>query len=395
MVEQSSLTMARSEILIFSSRTDGWVSSDHNEFKNHIGEIRDVAMSQNLALLAGLGTSLGLAGRKSAAPSMGELWRVIEARIGAEEFARIVKQIGFIADEGRKDVEALLSRCNLAFRYTNDKPIGSFIQTAETVIRELIDFVDSTTDLASHELLLRKLARRSARLPRFRIFTTNYDLCFEVAARKLRFVVVDGFSISNPRVFDPSNFDVDFVRRISEREALHYISGVFHLYKLHGSLDWEQSSSDTLQVNAASQPLIIYPRDSKFESSYEQPYLEMMSRFQTFVRQPATGIIVCGFGFNDRHITQPLMQAVASNVGLRLLVVDPNVEDSTNECFARLRNLVSSGDARITLLKGTFSDLAKLIPDLSLVSEGEDHEERISRLNKGNSYEHARVSPSV
>jgi hypothetical protein len=48
--------------------------------------------------------------------------------------------------------------------------------------------------LAAHESVLRKLARRGSRKPRAKVFTSNYDLCFEYAARRQRFVIVDGFS---------------------------------------------------------------------------------------------------------------------------------------------------------------------------------------------------------
>jgi hypothetical protein len=83
--------------------------------------------------------------------------------------------------------------------------------------------------------------------------------------------------------------------------------------------------------------LIIYPRLSKFESSYEQPFLEMMSRFQASLRQSNTGVLVIGFGFNDAHVAQPLLSALESNVNLKMVVVDPGLEASTNKTVGKLR----------------------------------------------------------
>ena len=50
-----------------------------------------------------------------------------------------------------------------------------------------------------------------------------------------------------------------------------------------------------------------YPRYSKFESSFDQPFIELMSRFQLSLREPNTGLIVVGFGFNDHHMAEPIM----------------------------------------------------------------------------------------
>lgn len=370
--------MADKTPCICSARTSAaWSEPGTDAFNYATNEIRQIALSENVSLLAGLGTSLGLKGRRVSAPGMQDLWKEIRDQAGVDKFTETLNAVGFDPRQSGENIEALLSRCNLAFRFTQTQATAEFVESAEKTIRELIDFVDETTDLSAHETILRKLARRPDRLPRLKIFTTNYDLCFETAARKLRFIAVDGFSLGNPRVFDASNFDLDFVRRQPDRESSAFLPNVFHLHKLHGSIDWERQGEETHQRASSKQPLIIYPRDSKFESSYEQPYLEMMSRFQTAIRAQNTGVLLCGVGFNDRHISQPIMQAISANIGLRVVVVDPTVRTSANECFVRFRKLVETGDARITLVHGTFAELAKLLPDLSTRTESEGHDERI------------------
>ena len=44
--------------------------------------------------------------------------------------------------------------------------------------------------------------------------------------------------------------------------------------------------------------------------SFEPPYLDMMGAFQTAIRQPDTSLVITGFGFNDDHMTKPIMAAV-------------------------------------------------------------------------------------
>ena len=66
---------------------------------------------------------------------------------------------------------------------------------------------------------------------------------------------------------------------------------VFHLYKLHGSLDWQFSSDNKTVIrlqNLSDNPIIIPPSNQKFEQSYQMPFFEMMSRFTQTLRTENT-----------------------------------------------------------------------------------------------------------
>lgn len=214
-----------------------------------------------------------------------------------------------------------------------------------------------------------------------KLFTTNYDLCFESAASNARFVVVDGFSHTQPQEFDGSHFDYDFVRRAPDRETPDYIPNVFHLYKMHGSVDWvllDKQGQIRRELNPAK-PHLIYPRHTKYQSSYDQPFLEMMSRLQIALRQPNTGLLIIGFGFNDFHITQPLMAAVDSNVSLKCMVVSPSLEvrADNHEPIRKLATLIKQGDLRISLFAGRFENFVPIVPDLVAKTEEEEHRSRV------------------
>jgi hypothetical protein len=122
------------------------------------------------------------------------------------------------------------------------------------------------------------------------------------------------------------------------------------LYKLHGSVDWESNGSQVTKSHLPARPLIVYPRLSKFESSYDQPFIEIMSRFQLSLREPNTGLIVVGCGFNDHHIVQPIMSAIRSNVGLKAAIIDPCLKDCKKESVATIKSLIQEGDWRLTLV---------------------------------------------
>jgi hypothetical protein len=312
------------------------------------------------------------------APTMNDLWAAAENRAGPG-FDAVIKAVKYDGAVNGKNIELLLSRCLMAYRLNGEANVKTFTEQTEAEIVRLVNFVRHDTDLVAHETFLRKLARRPTTKPRLKVFTTNYDLCFEEAAARTRFIAIDGFSPVAPHVFDGMYFDYDYVKRGIERDMPEYLTNVYHLYKLHGSLNWAQAEEQTVRDPATTRPCIIYPRDSKFESSYEQPFLEMMSRFQAAVREPNTGLIVVGFGCNDRHIVQPLSMALASNINLRVLLVDPVIEKKDNPAIKRMNELVQQGDSRLSLLETGFERFVTLLPDLVTRSDSETHFERFSK----------------
>lgn len=339
--------------------------------------LAEILLSENLVILAGLGTTLCLnkAGAPKVAPEMSDLWDAAAAKAG-EKFGQVVATVGYDASLGAKNIEALLSRCQL-YQVLNPSPlVGGFIAEAEAVIVEKCRFVNELTDLSVQEAFLRKVARRPTRLPRTRLFTTNYDLCFETAASHARFTVVDGFSHTQPQEFDGSYFAYDLVRREQDREAADYIPNVFHLHKMHGSVDWTMRGKEIIKLPDPAKPLIIYPRHSKFEASYDQPFIEMMSRFQAALRQPNTGVMIIGFGFNDPHIWQPVMSAIRSNVSLKAIVIDPALPSPAKEPLKRIAALIHAGDARLGLVACGFEEVVALLPDLVAATEEERHRGR-------------------
>ena len=352
-------------------------------------QLTEVLLSENLVVLAGLGTSLCVldTAGKRLAPTMDDLWKMSEKAAGAKLLQYVISKVRYTKPAKGDNVEVLLSRCIMSEKLEPDASVKKFIDLAEELIVTKCRFVDRNTNLNTHEMFLRKVARRSIRQPRMKLFTTNYDLCFEEAAARSRFILVDGFAHLQPQEFDGSYFSYDFVRRDQNTEAPDYIPNVFHLYKLHGSLDWDDTGGRVIKNAAVKKPAIIYPRDSKFESSYNQPFLEMISRLQTALRQPNTGLLIIGFGFNDHHIVQPIFSALHANVQLKALVVAPSLETAVtvgdNNFHSELNqiaDLIRAGDWRLGMLAATFEDLVKLLPDLVAKTEEEKHRERLSRL---------------
>lgn len=358
--------------------------------------LSEVIRCQHLVVLSGLGTSLCLMDDsvppKRMAPTMPDLWQRVKDAYDPEDKGLWAKLLDSVRHTiSSENIEELLSACKIAENFLRDeelKKLQEFILLAEKEIRAAVNFLKNTDSLPVHSAFLQRIARRSSGKGRAKIFTTNYDLCFERAAKDGRFVVIDGFSPTLPPTFDPVYFTYDIVRRRADGDASAFIPNVFHLYKLHGSIDWERNEGDIEKKHNTDKPLLIYPRSSKYEQAFSQPYLEMMAALQTALREPNTGLMIVGFGFNDNHIAEPILSAIRSNLDLKVVIVDPFLEAAlakaeANKHLKIIMQLMDQGDARLTFLNGTFEDVARDIPDMAAETDLEKHMTRMRVIEGG------------
>jgi len=354
---------------------------------------------ENLVVLTGLGTSLhveDILGQRLA-PTMWDLWSAAKDAVGEHEFDNILKSVNYTPDDGQENIEELLTNCKIAIDFIDDseetEEINSFVVITEKLIHDKCNFLEPDMELGVHADFLRRTARRSNQKIRAKIFTTNYDQCFEQAGNQNGYVVIDGFSHSLPQTFDSSYFEYDIVSRDNFSKASNYIENVFHLYKLHGSVDWERTTEGRiLKSENTLKPIMVYPRNNKYEMAFEPPYLEMMAAFQSALKKPNTGLLVVGFGFNDNHLAEPILSAVRSNLNLKMVVCDPSLmpngvssplgkdTSSINPHLKKLKKLIDLGDPRISLLNCTFEELVPYVPDMVAQDEREKHLQRIQLM---------------
>lgn len=227
---------------------------------------------------------------------------------------------------------------------------------------------------APHEEFLRKVTSRKINSSRVKLFTTNYDTLWEQAASNAGIIIIDGFSFSHPRKFSGRYFDLDIVNREKTRikNEDSFITNVIHLYKLHGSIDWKTSGRDILQTNEdVDDALMIYPASDKYESSYRQPFFEMMSRFQQSLRRENVLLLVMGFGFQDMHIQNIIIEAVKQNPSLHLVILDYNNQKSID--IEHYKQIFPGVMSKITIIFGTFQELTENFP-VNIVYQEVDYE---------------------
>ncbi|NIJ46403.1 NAD-dependent SIR2 family protein deacetylase [Wenyingzhuangia heitensis] len=329
---------------------------------------------ENLSVLTGAGSSVGI-GETNKGRLLTQLWDDVENKITLEVLNRFCDLVDYndkYEDGSRiKNLEKLLSIANVAKNYIFDKPengtslikIDEIINKIEIVIKKKCTI--TLPKESPHKEFLEKITKRKVTAPRVKVFTLNYDTLFEQAGRNSNYTIIDGFSFSIPRKFSGRNFDYDIVSRNSSRvkEEDNFINKVFHLYKPHGSIDWERDNKgDIYQKDNVKNSLMIYPKDSKYESSYDQPFFEMMSRFQQSLRNDNVLLICIGFSFNDKHIVSAIIEALEQNPSFQLMVVNKGI-DEKSESFKPFFEAAKKYN-NIALVDEEFADFAKHYPDL-------------------------------
>lgn len=311
--------------------------------------------AEQLFALTGAGSSIGFGGK-----SMAGLWDEIDV---VKSFEAYVGEIGIEqALFDRKDLESILSRAKLYLAFKPNDTLEKLIEGIEETIKNLCNF--KLEDTSTHLEFIKQLTSRKSKQGRLKVFTTNYDTVFEQTASEGSYVVIDGFSFTQPRRFNGKYFDYDIVIRENSRIAAdeNFASNVFHLYKLHGSVNWETRGEEILQVENPAKAMMIYPNNNKYESSYEQPYFEMMGRLQSELRKKGTTtLIVIGFSFADKHIFTMIKEALNYNASLNLMIIEPFINSITNENFTYL-HAYAQKSSQVTIVGEFFKEFVGQLP---------------------------------
>ena len=320
--------------------------------------------AENLMVLTGAGSSIGFGGK-----SMPGLWDVIQPHVLFENYLEEMKIEEDILE--RKDLESLLSRAKLYLSFNEDQTLDMVVLAVEAIIKQECSF--TLADISTHLEFIKQLTSRKSKQGRLKVFTTNYDTAFEQAGSVGSYVVIDGFSFTQPRRFNGKYFDYDIVVREGSRIAAdeNFASNVFHLYKLHGSINWETRGSEIHQVENPAKAMMIYPNNNKYESSYEQPYFEMMGRLQAELRKRGTStLVVVGFSFADKHIFTMIKEALNYNASLNLVIIEPFINPSVNDNFSYLYEYAKKS-SQVMIVGEFFNEFVVQMPRNSYFSSSE------------------------
>lgn len=140
------------------------------------------------------------------------------------------------------------------------------------------------------------------------VFTPNYDLLIEEALERQRAPYFDGFVGSRRPFFDSASVLTD---SFPPRWTL--------LWKMHGSLGWEEHGHDIVRTGKTDATALIYPEHRKYTQVGRMPYSALFERLRSFLTEPDTLLLCTGFSFSDAHICAALEESLASNAHTAIL----------------------------------------------------------------------------
>lgn len=167
-----------------------------------------------------------------------------------------------------------------------------------------------------------------------KVFTFNYDLCFErVVGKELE--VESGFNRTS-REWHYSNFE--------DNSEKHYF-----LYKLHGSIDWYTKPNEQNKLFQSDEPEdnpeLIFGIQNKLDSI--DPYFFYTSELRKSTLEDSKLIITIGYSFSDDYANKILTQALNSKDDLRLLAVGYSSNSEKEEIESIQKRLDLKTDIQI------------------------------------------------
>jgi hypothetical protein len=135
------------------------------------------------------------------------------------------------------------------------------------------------------------------------IYTTNYDLLFEIALERAKTPYFDGFSGSKNAFFDPSSISKNDLPPRWVR-----------LWKLHGSIGWESNGTgEVVRVPNSTNANMVYPSHIKYDQTQAAPFSSLFERLKNFLTEPDVFLMSSGFSYADAHVSSKILECLLAN----------------------------------------------------------------------------------
>ena len=304
-------------------------------------KIKEFFNMKNVNFLFGSGTS------SPAIPVMKRLLKAIRESELTEENKEVFEKI---AEVKKDNIEEILGTLYSQKAYLEG--IGDFDSNEMNLCKGLIEKIESviydklTPDLATDQIteiskkvldnykrLYSKVTNRNKDLSRINVFTTNNDLFNETALDGLNIHYINGFSGGLKKYFNPAFFNYTFSKRMdTSLEKFEPVNNIVYLYKIHGSVNWVEDSSNAnsyfnirelteIEKNYNGKAM-IYPTPLKQNKSLGSPYVDLFREFQHKLLEPNSVLFVIGYSFNDEHINDIIYRSLVTNSSLILCIVN-------------------------------------------------------------------------
>ena len=168
--------------------------------------------------------------------------------------------------------------------------------------------------------LLEHMFKSSLRI--INIVTTNYDRLAEYACDQVGIHHYTGFTHG-------------FLRRLALPTEIKSSRQV-NIWKVHGSLDWFQSSSEdtialasTHRIPENYEPQIVTPGAQKYQKTHLEPFRSIINSADEAIKS-ANSYLCIGYGFNDEHI-QPKLITKCIREKIPITIITHSLSDAAKK----------------------------------------------------------------
>lgn len=250
-------------------------------------------------------------------------------------FVRGLKQVS----AGAKDVRGLTEK--------------DLIDVEKDICKKIVDKVN--VSLPNRDTPYHQLAQWIHLIDRgdspIECFTTNYDLLTEQAFEETGVAYFDGFVGSRQPFFDLRAIEDSLIPKHWTR-----------LWKVHGSINWFLNSNQEVYRATdvkTSDSYIIHPSHLKYDQSRKMPYLALIDRLNSFLRQTSAILITSGYSFSDIHLNDTIVNALKANptaMVIALLHDTYSYKDTKGTIFYRYEKAFSYAKNRFNLSTWAFDE---------------------------------------
>ena len=250
-----------------------------------------------------------------------------------ELIERILKAEGIILNisKGEPDIELLSDKLNQA------KASGGYAGTdllLDSIRKLIVDVISQVKNpnLEWHISFLKGLKKlMQHRNESVWIFTTNYDLLFELAASIVKIPIFNGFEGIAKRFFDIERIELTYGKIKSNRTFEQFNEPHIKLIKLHGSTSWFKDGDNIFEsffTEKVGDRCMILPKRTKVIETLESPYEKLFRYASSVIGKQCKFIVSCGYSFRDEHINDILFSSKLRENSIRVFALS---KDETPE----------------------------------------------------------------
>lgn len=280
----------------------------------------------NTGFLFGAGTSF-----EAGYPMLPGLTRLVVGGLASAERATLdeaLAAVGLTYDSttGEPNIELIADKVMAHAVNSGEARFTTLEARLRDLVTEVILGVTNPT-LDHHVRLLELLkARTYGRACCIYIFTTNYDVLFELAGAIAGVAVETGFVGSVERFFDPQRFATACgAMQTNARFSEHPVLTV-RLIKLHGSVSWFARGGAIYErhpdaIAASDVRVMVLPRRGKVMDTLQYPYDALFRVMSQALGADCKYLVSCGFSFGDDHINANLVIPAVTGAKIRLFAL--------------------------------------------------------------------------